>query len=34
MSTRILLVEDDPGLGFVMKDNLKHNNYDVTLCTD
>ncbi len=34
MSARILLVEDDPGLGFVIKDNLTHKNYDVTLCTD
>lgn len=34
MSTRILLVEDDPGLGFVIKDNLTHKEYDVTLCTD
>lgn len=34
MSTRILLVEDDPGLGFVIKDNLTHKQYDVTLCTD
>lgn len=34
MSTKILLVEDDPGLGFVIKDNLTHKQYDVTLCTD
>lgn len=34
MSTRILLVEDDPSLGFVIKDNLTHKEYDVTLCTD
>lgn len=34
MSARILLVEDDPGLGFVIKDNLIHKNFDVTLCTD
>jgi DNA-binding response OmpR family regulator len=34
MSAKILLVEDDPGLGFVIKDNLTHKQYDVTLCTD
>jgi DNA-binding response OmpR family regulator len=32
MSAKILLVEDDPSLGFVMKDNLTLNGYDVTLC--
>lgn len=31
---RILLVEDDPNLGFVVKDNLSTKGYDVTLCTD
>src|SRR5215212_930635 len=31
---RILLVEDDPSLGFVIKDNLTLKGYDVTLCTD
>lgn len=31
---RILLVEDDPSLGFVIKDNLSIKGYDVTLCTD
>jgi DNA-binding response OmpR family regulator len=31
---RILLVEDDPSLGFVIKDNLMLRGYDVTLCTD
>lgn len=31
---RILLVEDDPNLGFVIKDNLSIKGYDVTLCTD
>lgn len=31
---RILLVEDDPNLGFVIKDNLAIKGYDVTLCTD
>ena len=31
---KILLVEDDPGLGFVIQDNLAGNGYDVTLCTN
>lgn len=31
---RILLVEDDPSLGFVIKDNLGIHGYDVTLCSD
>jgi DNA-binding response OmpR family regulator len=31
---RILLVEDDPSLGFVIKDNLIIKGYDVTLCQD
>jgi DNA-binding response OmpR family regulator len=31
---KILLVEDDPSLGFVIKDNLMMKGYDVTLCTD
>jgi DNA-binding response OmpR family regulator len=31
---RILLVEDDPNLGFVIKDNLSMRGYDVTLCKD
>lgn len=34
MTKRILLVEDDPSLGFVIKDNLMLKGYDVTLCTD
>lgn len=34
MKKRILLVEDDPGLGFVMKDSLTHKNYEVTLCVN
>ena len=34
MTKRILLVEDDPSLGFVIKDNLVQKGYDVTLCTD
>ena len=32
MSSKILLVEDDPSLGFVIKDNLSLKGYDVTLC--
>lgn len=31
---RILLVEDDPSLGFVTKDVLTLRGYDVTLCHD
>ena len=31
---RILLVEDDPSLGFVTKDVLALKGYEVTLCTD
>lgn len=31
---KILLVEDDPSLGFVVKDNLLLKGYDVTLCKD
>ena len=34
MSAKILLVEDDPGLGFVIKDNLTMKGYEVTLCAD
>jgi len=34
MSTKILLVEDDPTLGYVIKDGLAHKGYDVTLCKD
>jgi len=34
MQKRILLVEDDPGLGFVIKDNLMMKGYEVTLCAD
>jgi DNA-binding response OmpR family regulator len=30
----ILLVEDDPSLGFVVHDNLNRKGYDVSLCTD
>lgn len=32
--TRVLLVEDDPALGFVIKDNLVNRGFDVTLCKD
>lgn len=32
--SKILLVEDDPSLGFVVKDNLSLKGYDVTLCKD
>lgn len=31
---KILLVEDDYNLGFVVQDKLKENGYDVQLCTD
>lgn len=31
---KILLVEDDPSLGYVIQDNLLLKGYDVTLCTD
>ena len=31
---KILLVEDDPTLGFVVKDNLILHNYEVELCED
>lgn len=31
---KILLVEDDPSLGFVIKDNLGLKGYEVTLCKD
>lgn len=31
---KILLVEDDPSLGFVIQDNLTVRGYDVTLCSD
>jgi DNA-binding response OmpR family regulator len=32
--SRILLVEDDPSLGFVIKDNLMMKGFDVVLCKD
>ena len=31
---KILLVEDDPSLGYVIKDNLEVNYFDVTWCKD
>src|SRR4051812_33397424 len=34
MNTKILLVEDDASLGFVIKDNLEMKGYEVTLCND
>jgi DNA-binding response OmpR family regulator len=34
MQAKILLVEDDPSLGFVIKDNLGLKGYDVVLCRD
>lgn len=34
MKPKILLVEDDPSLGFVIKDNLLIKGYDVMLCAD
>jgi DNA-binding response OmpR family regulator len=33
-SRKILLVEDDPNLGFVIKDNLTLKGYEVVLCKD
>lgn len=34
MEIKILLVEDDTSLGFVISDQLKSDGYKVTLCTD
>lgn len=34
MAPKILLVEDDTSLGFVVSDQLKRDGYQVTLCTD
>jgi DNA-binding response OmpR family regulator len=31
---KVLLVEDDPSLGFVLKDNLDLRGYDISLCAD
>ena len=32
--TKILLVEDDPNFGSVLKNYLELNDYEVKLCTD
>ncbi|HNR75340.1 MAG TPA: response regulator, partial [Cyclobacteriaceae bacterium] len=34
MAVKILLTEDDPNLGFVIKDNLEQRGYQVTLCNN
>jgi DNA-binding response OmpR family regulator len=34
MKPKILLVEDDTSLGFIISDQLKGNGYEVTLCSD
>ena len=34
MNAKILLVEDDTSLGFVISDHLKNLGYEVTLCCD
>lgn len=34
MPVKILLTEDDPNLGFVIKDNLQQRGYQVTLCSN
>lgn len=34
MKPKILLVEDDTSLGFIVSDQLKANGYEVTLCSD
>lgn len=34
MTPKILLVEDDTSLGFVVSDQLKRDGYQVALCTD
>lgn len=34
MKIKILLVEDDANLGFIISDQLKSDGYEVTLCTD
>lgn len=34
MKVKILLVEDDTSLGFIISDQLKAKGYGVTLCTD
>ncbi len=34
MKAKILLVEDDTSLGFIISDQLREDGYTVTLCTD
>lgn len=34
MKVKILLVEDDTSLGFIISDQLRAEGYDVTLCSD
>jgi len=34
MAHKILLVEDDPNLGFMVCEHLQMNDYEVTLCTN
>lgn len=34
MNVKILLVEDDTSLGFIISDQLKSDGYQVTLCSD
>jgi DNA-binding response OmpR family regulator len=34
MSRKVLLVEDDPALGYVIRDGLVARGFDVTWCTD
>ena len=34
MKIKILLVEDDTSLGFIISDHLKSEGYQVTLCSD
>lgn len=34
MKIKILLVEDDTSLGFIISDHLTSEGYDVTLCSD
>ncbi|MEX2588906.1 MAG: response regulator, partial [Chitinophagales bacterium] len=32
--TKVLLLEDDPNLGFVLQEFLEHESYEVKLCED
>ena len=34
MKIKILLVEDNTSLGFIISDQLKSDGYNVTLCSD